>query len=290
MIQRGIGVMVDSFRCETVREGILKAKEVGAQALQIYAVDGPMHPDAISAAKRKDLQQFISDNGLAVAALCGDLGGHGFAVREDNPRKLVTSKRIMDLALDLGTEVVTTHIGVVPAQMDHPRFGILQEACEELGEYGDEVGARFAIETGPETAVVLKGFLDSLRSRGVGVNYDPANLVMVTGDDPVAGVFTLRDYIFHTHAKDGVMLQKSDPERVYNFFAEGGIEDLRLEELFLEKPLGEGDVDFPAYVRALDEIGYSGYYTIEREVGESPEEDIRKAVVFLKQILGKESI
>ena len=81
-----------------------------------------------------------------------------------------------------------------------------------------------------------------------------------------------------------------DPERVYNFFAEGGIEDLRLEELFLEKPLGEGDVDFPAYVRALDEIGYTGFYTIEREVGEDPEADIRKAVQFLKQLLEKESV
>ncbi|MFW6006718.1 MAG: sugar phosphate isomerase/epimerase family protein, partial [Halanaerobiales bacterium] len=145
----------------------------------------------------------------------------------------------------------------------------------------------FAIETGPEKCEVLKGFLDSLNSNGVRVNYDPANLVMVTGDDPVAGVHTLQDYIVHTHAKDGIMLKKSDPKKIYDYFAEGGIEDMRLEEFFLEKPLGEGDVDFPEYLEALAEIGYDGYLTIEREVGENPEKDIKKAVKFLNKILSK---
>ncbi|MAG13263.1 MAG: xylose isomerase [Spirochaetales bacterium] len=285
MVERGIGVMVDSFRCDTVREGILKAKEVGAQGLQIYAVDGPMHPDAMSDGERRKLRQFISDNGLAIAALCGDLGGHGFAVSQDNPHKIEVSKKIMDLALDLGTRVVTTHIGVVPQAPEHPRYRVMQEACNELGEYGDEVGAKFAIETGPETAIILKEFLDSLGSSGVGVNYDPANLVMVTDDDPVAGVIILGDHIVHTHAKDGIMLKKTDPERIYNFFAEGGIEDLRMEEFFLEKPLGQGAVDFQGYIKALDQIGYGGFYTIEREVGENPEEDIKKAVVFLESLL-----
>ena len=191
----------------------------------------------------------------------------------------------MDLAKDLDTKVVTTHIGVIPEDSNHPRYKILQEACEELGEYGDELGAYFAIETGPETADVLKNFLDSLRSRGVRVNYDPANFVMVTGDDPVKGVYTLKDYIVHTHAKDGIMKQKSDPERIYTFFAEGGIEDLRLEDYFLETPLGEGHVDFPNWLKALEDIGYKGFLTIEREVGDNPEADIREAVRFLKGLI-----
>ena len=130
----------------------------------------------------------------------------------------------------------------------------------------------------------LTPHIDSLASGGVRVNFDPANLVMVTGDDPVGGVLTLGDYIVYTHAKDGIMLS-FDRERVYNFFAEGGIEDLRLEEYFLEKPLGEGDVDFDSYIEALDAVGYTGYLTIERETGDDPAEDIRKAVVFLQRYL-----
>ena len=80
---------------------------------------------------------------------------------------------------------MTTHIGVVPESPEHERYKIMQAACAELAEYADSVDAHFAIETGPETSATLKKFLDSLGSRGVGVNLDPANLVMVTGDDPV---------------------------------------------------------------------------------------------------------
>ena len=61
----------------------------------------------------------------------------------------------------------------------------MQEACAELARYADSVDAHFAIETGPEIADTLKIFLDSLNSKGVAVNLDPANFVMVTGDDPV---------------------------------------------------------------------------------------------------------
>jgi L-ribulose-5-phosphate 3-epimerase len=276
-----IGVMVDSFRLG-IEEGIKKAREVGASGIQIYATSGEMAPENLSPVRRKEILDMIKANGLVVSALCGDLGGHGFTRREDNVWKIEKSKRIIDLARDLETGVVTTHVGVIPEEAGNPTRLILQEACEALGEYGDKAGACFAIETGPETAATLKSFLDSLHSKGVRVNLDPANFVMVTGDDPVAAVYTLKDYIIHTHAKDGIMLKKSDPKKVYDFFAEGGIEDMNLAELFREVPLGEGQVDFDRYLRALSEVGYHGFLTIEREVGENPELDIRAAVSFLE--------
>lgn len=276
-----IGVMVDSFRLP-LEEGIKKAAEVGAAGIQIYSTNGAMAPENLSQARRREILDMIRSNGLVVSALCGDLGGHGFAKEEDNGWKVEKSKRIMDLARDLDTRVVTTHIGVVPADEGHPRRQVLRKACRELGEYGEKVGACFAIETGPETAQTLAAFLKSLGTKGVGVNFDPANLVMVTGDDPVAAVGTLKDYIVHTHAKDGIMLKKTDPERIYNYFAEGGIEDIKLEEYFAEVPLGEGSVDFDNYLKALRSAGYKGFLTIEREVGADPERDIRMAVEFLK--------
>ena len=279
-----IGVIVDSFRLP-LKEAIKKAKEVGAEGIQIYAVSGEMAPENLTHSKRKELLNYIKDNGLVVSALVGDFGGHGFAIKEDNPKRIEASKRIMDLAKDLETNVVTTHIGVVPSDPNHDRYKILQEACEQLGEYGDKVGAYFAIETGPEKTETLKKLLDSLKSRSVAVNYDPANLVMVTGDDPVKGVYTLKGYIVHTHAKDGIMKKQTDPEIIYNFFAEGGIGDLRLEDYFEEVPLGKGQVDFKAYLAALKDIGYDGFLTIEREVGDNPEKDIKEAVEFLRRLL-----
>ena len=276
-----IGVMVDSFKLG-LREGIRKAHEVGATGIQLYAVSGEMAPENLTAAQRKEVLELIRSNGLVVSALCGDLGGHGFALAEDNGWKIEKSKAIVDLALDLGANVITTHIGVIPAQDSHPRWQVMHAACAALGAYAEQRGAWFAIETGPEKADTLKRFLDSLPSKGVGVNFDPANFVMVTAQDPVEAVYILKEYIVHTHAKDGLMKQQTDPERIYNFFAEGGIEDLHLADFFEETPLGQGAVDFDGYLKALADVGYHGFLTIEREVGGQPEADIRLAVEFLR--------
>ncbi|MCL2513056.1 MAG: sugar phosphate isomerase/epimerase, partial [Oscillospiraceae bacterium] len=120
---------------------------------------------------------------------------------------------------------------------------------------------------------------DSLNSKGVSVNLDPANLVMVTGDDPVQAVYTLKDYIVHTHAKDGIQLKYKDPDIVYGMVEEAG----KSFPSYLETPLGEGSVDFPNYLKALNDIGYKGFLTIEREVGEDPSVDIANAITFLRE-------
>ena len=276
-----IGVMVDSFRLE-LEDGIRKAKEVGAAGIQIYATYGRMAPENLTAPQRKEILNIIKSEGLVVSALCGDFGGHGFAQMEHNDKRIEKSKRIIDLAKDMECNVVTTHAGVIPAEAGHPRRAVMRDACEKLGEYADSIDAFFAIETGPEPAHVLKGFLDSLHSKGVRVNFDPANLVMVLGEDPVKAVEILGEYIVHTHAKDGILVKKIDPEIIYNFFAEGGIEDFRLEDYFREVPLGKGQVDFDRYLAALSKTGFKGFLTIEREVGENHEQDISEAVQFLK--------
>lgn len=275
-----IGIIADWLRLP-FRESMEKCAQLGADGVQLYAVEGEMAPENMTAASIAEKNEIIRSNGLVVSALCGDLGGHGFAVAADNPAKIEKSKRIVDLALEMGTNIVTTHIGVVPAEKNDT-YKVMQQACHELAEYADGCGAHFAIETGPEPAARLRAFLDELGSRGVAVNLDPANLVMVTDDDPVQAVYTLKDYIVHTHAKDGVLIKKTDPKVIYDFFAEGGIGDLRLEEYFKEMPLGQGRVDFDGYLKALSDIGYHGFLTIEREVKEDPAADIALAVDFLR--------
>ncbi|WP_435923640.1 sugar phosphate isomerase/epimerase family protein [Paenibacillus sp. DYY-L-2] len=286
-----IGVIVDSFGVG-VREGLKKAQEVGADGVQIYAVSGEMDPAVLTGSKRKELRDYIQSLGLEISALCGDLAGHGFQDAEANPAKIEKSKRILDLAVELGTNIVTTHIGIVPEDTQGRIYDAMQRACEELGVYAKSMNAYFAIETGPEPAAHLKSFLDTLSTNGVSVNFDPANMVMVTGDDPVQGVKTLRDYVVHTHVKDGLRLRPVDPRDVYGFLGYGAMDHAKIAEMassgaaFEEVPLGEGQVDFPAYFAALQEIGYGGYLTIEREVGANPTDDIAKAVSFIKAYRG----
>ena len=277
-----IGIISDWLRLPFA-ESIATCAKMGADGVQIYAVEGEMAPENLTSADIAKKRRIIEGNGLSVAALCGDLGGHGFERRDENPCKIKRSKRIVDLALELGTNIITTHIGVLPADTSSDVYKNMQDACNQLAEYAFDHHAYFAIETGPEPAERLAKFLNSLDSKGVAVNMDPANLVMVTGDDPVKAVYTLKDYIVHTHAKDGRMIKQGDPAEIYGFFADGGIGDLRLDDYFLEVPLGQGNVDFDAYLNALREIGYDGFLTIEREVGANPAEDIGKAVNFLKE-------
>ena len=274
-----IGIMADGLRLP-LRAGIIKSKELGAEGIQLYATAGEMAPDNLSKEQRRELLAFIKAQGLIVSALCGDPGGHGFGVEEKNPARIALSKAIIDLALDLECNVVTTHIGIVPETTDDPEWAVMHKACRELGLYATAQGAHFAIETGPEPSARLREFLDGLDcGKGMGINLDPANLLMVIGEDPVESVKNLAPYIVHTHAKDGKMFKKSDPRAVYGISSHGGLD---MNDYFLELPLGAGDVDFLRYLEALEQTGYKGFLTIEREVGETPEEDIAMAVRFLQ--------
>lgn len=276
-----IGVMTDSFRIDT-KSAIKKAAELGAAGLQMYATTGENAPENLTKEKRRELLDFVKSNGLVFSAICGDLG-QGFIHPEKNPQLIEKSKRILELAKDLECDIVTTHIGVVPRDPNHDRYKIMQEACYTLSRFADDMHSHFAVETGPEVASVLKGFLDSLSSHGVAVNFDPANLVMVHGQDPVEAVHILGDYIVHTHAKDGRQLTPCNPEIIYGVIDHDTFAEQ--EPSFEEVPLGEGDVHFETYLQALRDVGYDGFLTVERECGENPAADIAKAVDFLKKLI-----
>ena len=281
-----LGVLTDCFK-EGVDKGISLAGDLGFDGVQIYATRGVFSADGLNKEARVKYKKLLRDNKLEISALCGDMGGHGYQIAADNPLRIEKTKRIIDIAEDFETSVVTTHIGVIPADKREERYKVMLDALTACGNYAKTRGVTLAIETGPEKAVFLKAFLDRIDSKGIGVNYDPANLVMVTGVDPIKGVHTLGDKIVHTHAKDGIMLKQTDPAVIYGYFADGGIEDMRMEDYFKELPLGKGNVDVPAWIAALSAIDYNGYVTIEREVGANPVGDISMAVSYLREIMQK---
>ena len=278
-----LGVITDCFKLP-VRRAIDRAAALGFDGVQIYATKGEFCPSALDASARAAYNKLLRDAGLEISALCGDMGGHGFQIAADNAARVEATCRIVDLANDLGTSVVTTHIGVIPADKSEARYGVMLEALTACGRYAKAHGVTLAIETGPETAKTLLAFIEDTDG-GVGVNLDPANLTMVTDDDAVAATKLLGRYIVHTHAKDGILLKKTDPKIIYDSFAVGGIEGLNAADYFREVPVGEGQVDFPAYIAALREVGFDGYLTIEREAGANPEADIIKARDTLRKFL-----
>ena len=279
-----IGVLTDNFRCP-LKEALQKASKLGLAGVQIYATHGEFEPSLLKNKTALDgYLDLFKSLGLVVSALCGDMGGHGFERQKDNTERIEKTRAIIDLASACGAGVVTTHIGVIPEDEKSPQFNVMVTALDTLGLYGKKQGVTLAIETGPEKPETLKKFLAQTHG-GVGINLDPANFVMVTGVDPAQAVGILGAHIVHTHVKDGIMKQQTDPARVYNFFAEGGIGDFRMADYFSETPVGEGMVNFDSYLGALKKSGYNGFLTIEREAGPDPEKDISAAAAFIREKL-----
>lgn len=177
-----------------------------------------------------------------------------------------------DFANRLGVKDVVTHMGFIPENPHDPEYWPTVIAIRSVAAYIKQNDQRLLFETGQETPMtMLRCFLDlkKLGVENVGVNLDSANLITYGRGNPVDALSVYGEYVFNTHAKDGVC--GKDPYK-------GGY----------ETPLGEGMVDFPALIRRLKEVGYTGPLTIEREIsGEQQTKDILAAREYLQNILNE---
>ena len=252
-----IGVFADNLRLP-LHDGIRKAAELGVASFQMFTTRGEAQPQLLTPAQRVDLRRFYQHLGLQLSATCADFG-EGFLDPRRNAELLPLMFAQIELAIDLGATIITTHIGTIPPQ-PNAAWDVLREALDQIGAHAETHGAVLATETGPESGPVLREFLQTLHTGAIRVNLDPANLVM-QGYDLDEALDALLPYIVHTHAKDGFR----DPGK------------------WREAPLGEGEVPWPHYVARLQAAGYTGAFTIEREAGEDPIGDVRRAIEFLRQ-------
>lgn len=251
-----IGAFLGSFKLG-VKGGLDKCLELKLDGIELTDIPGELVIEQLTGIEIKELKNLIDSYGLTLSSTCGDLGGHEFTDECDVEERITRTKKIMDNTRALGCSIVQTHIGVIPEDRDSKPWKVMQYAMDILGAYGDKIGCCLATETGPEEPALMKDFLDQIKHESIKVNYDPANLVM-KGFNQIGGVSILQKYIAQTHAKDG---KKKNGE----------------------VPLGDGDVNFPKYLEALEESCFKGFHIIEREVGADPVMDIAKAVKFLRQ-------
>jgi sugar phosphate isomerase/epimerase len=229
-----------------------------------FAFNDDFAPEKFDGNARTEFRNYYEGLGMKLSATCADFGA-GFTNAEKNLEMIPKTFKQLDLAVDLGTDIITTHIGVVPAEQNEV-WEILQSALNQISKYAENLGVRIAVETGPESGPVLRNLLDSLNNKSICVNLDPANLVMA-GYDLEEAVTALMPFIIHTHAKDGI----ADKEAM----ARGE---------WREMALGKGDVPWNNYIKWLKAGGYEGVYTIERELGDDPLVDIGEAVKFLRAL------
>lgn len=231
--------------------------------------------------RRTELKRVIADSGIAVTSVAAIYAGESYADVETVRRtvgllpvatrqdRLEDTKRCADFAREVGAPNVSSHIGYIPEDKSDPDYQGLVVAVQEICDCLAGREQHFCLETGQETAQLLKEFIAAAARDNLKVNFDPANMIMYGSGDPIEALEMLAPWVGGVHCKDGEW-----PE------APGG--------LGVEKPLGEGQVGIERFVAKLKEIGYQGPLTIEREVpGEEQMQGFLAGKELLEQIKAK---
>ncbi|MEB9336104.1 sugar phosphate isomerase/epimerase [Bacillus cereus] len=243
-MDRKLGMFLNTKHIE-VNEGIQKAREWDLEYIQLYAMNPTFNLANISKIQWNTLKENLSFNEIQVPSLAISFGENGI-IGTEAECVIESFKYITDKGLRLGANIVTAHIGKVPDDEKSAYYDKMLRVCYEIGELAFKFGGFFAIETGSEKAIVLKRFLEAANSKGLAVNFDPANLISDVNENPGEGLLLLKDYIVQTHIKDCKEV-KSDRSTKY-----------------IEVAAGNGEVDFDIFFKVLDKIGFDGYNMIER--------------------------
>ena len=186
------------------------------------------------------------------------------AYREVRTREL---KHAADVAQWLGIHDIATHVGFLPPNPKDPDYLGTVDALKEIADYANERDVYFSFETGQETPMVLLRCFQDVGAPNLGINLDPANMLLYGNANPLDALELIGSYVRGVHAKDGEY-----PTDGYY--------------LGKEKALGEGRVNFPALVGKLKALGFAGSLTIEREIS-GPQQiiDIKRAIELLTPLL-----
>ncbi len=172
----------------------------------------------------------------------------GFGNPATRAERLERLKWALERTRALGLKDLTLHAGFIPEPSDPGRKAML-DTLARAGQLAAEAGITLAFETGQETADLLRTTLDELRAPNLKVNFDPANMLLYDMGDPIRAVEILGPDIRSVHVKD------ARRTKVPGTWGE-------------EVPLGEGEVNIPAFLRALERVRYAGPLVVEREVGD----------------------
>jgi L-ribulose-5-phosphate 3-epimerase len=159
------------------------------------------------------------------------------------------------LAQQLGLKLVMFHAGFLPHDQKDPNFVKMLGRLSKIADVFKAANVELALETGQETAPDLLQLLHQLKRPNVGVNFDPANMILYDKGNPIAALRTLGPWIRSLHIKD------ARRTKVPGTWGEEAI-------------VGTGEVDWPAFFATLRELNYTGNYSIEREWGNQRVADI----------------
>ncbi|MCP3694607.1 MAG: sugar phosphate isomerase/epimerase [Planctomycetaceae bacterium] len=256
------------------------AQELGVPTIQLHA-------PAQSTRTQENATAFLErldSMGIQLTAVFGGFEGESYA---DIPTVVQTvglvpadtraartqeMKEIADFAHLLKCSVVALHLGFIPHDPTDPLYGEVVEVMREVCDHAQGNGQNVHLETGQESADGLLKFIADVERDNLFVNFDPANMILYGTGEPIEALKKVGSFVRSVHCKDGTWAENPG------------------QEWGAEVPLGEGAVGMETYLRTLDELGYTGPLTIEREIAQEPErqkEEIGAAVRLLTELKEK---
>lgn len=178
-------------------------------------------------------------------------------------------EEIADFATQLGVNVVGMHLGFVPHDPQDADYRELLDITRGVCDHCKRNGQALHLETGQEPVNVLIQFLDDVQRDNLFVNFDPANMILYGAGEPIPSLEALGSRVRSVHCKDATW--SDQPGETWG----------------REVALGEGDVDFEAFLKTLNKIGFTGPLTIEREIPQEPERqkaEIGRAIDLLERL------
>ena len=176
------------------------------------------------------------------------------------------TKRIAKLANSLGADAICAHWGAIPENRDDPGYPDLVLVTQDVCDFCRGLSMTVNLETGEDSPETLLNFIHDVDRSNLAINFDPANMILYGKGNPIETLKEVGAYVKSCHCKDAKWSE--------NPGVDWGVETC----------LGEGEVDVEAFIQTLDEIGYAGPLTIEREVeGDQQITDIKTAITLLKK-------
>ena len=268
-----IGVRI-TYRKETdLVERFQKAKQMEFDSCQLCVWDESL----LTSDSAKYVKNSLTKVGFKISALWAGWGGPcewnfsygpstiGLVPTAYRAMRLEALKKASDFAEMIGVDKMVTHVGFIPENADDPNFNGVVGVLKNLCRYMKVKGQSFLFETGQETPVTLLRTIQAIEMDNVGINLDTANLVLYGKGNTLDSLDVFGKYVCETHIKDG-------------FYPTDGM------ALGKEVAAGEGKAQLPLVIKKLGELGYSGTYTIEREItGEQQTADIIKARDLIRE-------
>ena len=250
-----------------------KVKELGFPTCQINFPS----EDYLSGDKNSQFKEALEKTGIEVTSVFVGFEGAiwdlvdgprtiGFVPLKTRAERLIQGKRISDWVKDVGLKDVFCHVGFIPEDPNDSDYPNIVRTLEDFIGYCKANGQGFRFETGQETPETLLRTIEDVGLDNIGINLDPANLLLYGKAKPLEALDIFGRYVQGTHCKDGMW--PTVPGKLGE-----------------EMPLGEGDVDFPNLIPKLKTLGYEGPLTIEREIsGDQQIKDILRAKGILEEL------